>query len=224
MADCCGLDYDEHFNADDARRDILEYRANGAEGSTRRLLDVLIREGVEDRTLLDIGGGVGVIQLELLKAGAASSLDVDASNPFITVARAEAEELGFRDRTAYRHGDFVALSSEIGPADVVTLDRVICCYPDVGNLVSRSAERARRLYGLVYPVDRWWTRTIARAMNLVTRVSRNKFRIHVHNAGLVDRLIRQQGLEPRYRHAGIFWQTAVYARVTEAEAAARSAS
>ena len=64
MPDCCGVDYDEHFNAEDARRDLLDYRANGAQGSTRRLLDVLIREGVESATRLDIGGGVGIVQLE----------------------------------------------------------------------------------------------------------------------------------------------------------------
>jgi magnesium-protoporphyrin O-methyltransferase len=221
--DCCGVDYDEHFNADEARRDILDYRKNGATGSTRRLLDALIGEGVEAQTLLDVGGGVGILQLELLGAGMASSVDVDASGPFIAVAQAEAEEHGFRGRTAYLHGDFVALSADVEPADVVTLDRVICCYPDVDNLVSRSAEHARRLYGLVYPVDRWWTRATARVMNLVTRISGNAYRIHVHDATLVDRLIRQAGLAPRYHHAGMVWQTAVYERVTPVPAGARPA-
>jgi 2-polyprenyl-3-methyl-5-hydroxy-6-metoxy-1,4-benzoquinol methylase len=210
--DCCRVDYDEHFNADEARRDILDYRAKGPDGSTRRLLDALIGYGVEKATLLDIGGGVGVIQLELLKAGVASSLDVDASGPFIAVARAEAEELGFGERTAYRHGDFVALADEVEAADVVTLDRVICCYPDVTRLVSRSASHARRLYGLVYPVDRWWTRTVARVLNLVTRVFGGEYRIHVHPTTTVERLIREAGLEPAYHHAGMVWQTAVYAR------------
>jgi magnesium-protoporphyrin O-methyltransferase len=223
-SDCCGVDYDEHFNADEARRDILEYRANGAEGSTRRLLDALIGHGVEGGTLLDIGGGVGVIQLEMLKAGVASSVDVDASAPYIEVARAEAAEHGFDDRTEYRHGDFVALAPDVGSADVVTLDRVICCYPDVGNLVTRSAERARRLYGLVYPVDRWWTRAVAWILNMVTRVSGGAYRMHVHDQRLVDRLIRQAGLDPRYHHAGMVWQTAIYERVRPATPGAERAA
>lgn len=220
---CCGLDYDEHFNADEARRDILGYRAHGAQGSTRRLLDVLIREGVESETLLDIGGGVGVLQLELLRAGLGSSVDVDASDPFIAVARAEAEENGFGDRVAYRHGDFVALADEVAPADIVTLDRVICCYGDFTSLVRQSAAHARRLYGLVYPVDRWWTRVAIRTMNLVTRLSGSKYRAYVHPTSEVDRLIREAGLEPRYRHAGMLWQTAVYARISPAAATAHSA-
>jgi hypothetical protein len=213
QGNCCGLDYDEHFNADEARRDILDYRAHGAQGSTRRLLDVLIGEGVKSATLLDIGGGVGILQLELLHAGIDSSLDVDASSPYIAVARAEAEEHGFGGRTEYRHGDFVDLADEIGAADLVTLDRVICCYADVASLVRRSAEHARRLYGLVYPVDRWWTRAVGRLMNLVTRLSGSDYRMHIHSAADVDRLIREAGLEPRYHHAGMVWQTAVYARV-----------
>lgn len=214
MDGCCDVDYDEHFSADEARRDLGDYRQNGATGSTRRLLDALIAEGVEAQTLLDIGGGVGVLQLELLKAGMASAVDVDASGPFIAVAREEARERGFGDRTDYRHGDFVALAADVDPADVVTLDRVICCYPDVVGLVSSSATHARRVYGLVYPVDRWWTRIAIGVMNLVTRLSRSRYRAYVHSNALVDRLVREAGLERRYHHAGYLWQTAVYRRVT----------
>ncbi|HEX6655784.1 MAG TPA: class I SAM-dependent methyltransferase [Candidatus Limnocylindria bacterium] len=220
--DCCKVDYDAHFNADEARRDIQDYHANGAQGSTRRLLEGLIAEGVEAATLLDIGGGVGVVQLELLQAGVASAVDVDASGPFIDVARSEAQARGFGDRTAYRHGDFVALASEVEEADVVTLDRVICCYPDVVRLVSRSAEHARRLYGLVYPVDRWPARMVATVLNFVTRLSGNDYRMHVHRTTQVDQLIRRAGLEPRYHHRGWAWQTAIYARVRPAAEAASS--
>ena len=213
--DCCSIDYDVHFDAEEARHDLLVYREHGAEGSTRRLVDVLVAEGVEGASLLDIGGGVGIVQLELLAAGAAASVDVDASGPYLEVAEAEAAERGFGDRTAYRHGDFVALADDVAAADIVTLDRVICCYPDVRSLVSASARRARRLYALVYPVDKWWTRSVARTMNFFTMLSRSDYRMHVHSERLVDRLIRDAGLQPRYRHAGMVWQTVVYARPAE---------
>jgi hypothetical protein len=213
--DCCSIDYDVHFDADEARHDLLVYRKNGAEGSTRRLIDALVAEGIEGASLLDIGGGVGIVQLELLEAGVASAMDVDASGPYLEVAEAEAAERGFQDRTAYRHGDFCALADEVDAADVVTLDRVICCYPDVRSLVSSSARHARRLYALVYPVDRWWIRSMGWVMNFFTMLSRSDYRMHVHSEVLVDRLIREAGLEPRYRHAGMVWQTVVYARLQE---------
>jgi SAM-dependent methyltransferase len=210
--DCCSLDYDVHFDAENARGDLLEYRANGAGGATRRLLDALISEGIEGASVLDIGGGVGIVELELLEAGAASSVDVDASGPYLAVAESEAAERGFGDRTAYRYGDFVAIADQIEPADVVTLDRVICCYHDVRSLVSHSARHARRLYGLVYPRDRWWNRMGIWLMNMATRISRSDYRAYVHSEKLVDQLIREAGLELRYHHAGRVWQTTVYAR------------
>jgi magnesium-protoporphyrin O-methyltransferase len=215
--DCCNIDYDVHFDADEARGDLLRYRSKGPEGSTQRLIRLLVAEGVGGATLLDIGGGVGIVQLELLDAGVASSMDVDASRPYLSVAESEAAERGFKGRTAYRHGDFVALADEIEPADVVTLDRVICCYPDVDSLVSLSARHARRLYALVYPVDRWWTRAVGRVLNLITRLSRSDYRMHIHPAERVDRLIRDAGLERRHRHVGMVWQTAVYARPGSAD-------
>jgi SAM-dependent methyltransferase len=209
---CCKPDYDAQFDEKGARQDLLAYRKDGAEGSTKRLIDALLRHGVKGATLLDIGGGVGAIQLDLLAAGAASSVDVDASAAFLAAAEQEADARGFRDRVAYRHGDFVEIADEVEPADIVTLDRVICCYPDVEGLVGRSVARARRVYGLVYPVDRWWTRAIGRVGNAMLRLFRNDFRIHVHPEATVERLVRAAGFERSYRHAGWFWQTLVYAR------------
>jgi len=209
---CCKPDYDAQFDAKHARQDLLTLRRDGPDGSTRRLIDALRREGVEGATLLDIGGGVGAIQLELLAAGAVSSLDVDASAAFLAVAEEEADARGFGDRVAYRYGDFVELADSVEPADIVTLDRVLCCYPDVRALVSGSVGRAKRLYGLVYPVDRWWTRLVGRTGNLLFRLLRNDFRLHVHSPALVEQLVGEAGFERRYQHAGWVWQTVVYAR------------
>jgi SAM-dependent methyltransferase len=209
---CCKPDYDARFDTKSAREDLLTFRRDGPDGSTRRLIDALQREGVQGATLLDIGGGVGAIQLELLAAGAARSVDVDASAAFLAVAEEEADARGFGDRVAYRYGDFVELADSVEAADIVTLDRVICCYPDVHGLVGRSAGHAKRLYGLVYPLDRWWTRIIGRFGNLMFRILRNDFRLHVHPQAVVDELIRDAGFEQRYSHAGWIWQTVLYAR------------
>jgi magnesium-protoporphyrin O-methyltransferase len=214
MADpgCCRVDYDTQFDAEEARRDLLHYRANGADASTQRLLDALVAAGVEGATLLDIGGGVGVVQLELLAAGAAATVDVDASRAYLATAEEEARERGLADRSSYLHGDFVALADEVEAADIVTLDRVVCCYPDARSLIGRSAAKARRLYGLVHPVDRWWTRLLATLGNLGYRLFRNPYRIHVHRQRLIDELVGGAGLRPLSVHEAWFWRTAVYRR------------
>ncbi len=209
---CCARDYDAQFDDERARRDLLDYREGGADASTRRLIEALLAEGVEGASLLDIGGGIGAVQLELLAAGAGSSLDVDASGPYLATAEAEATDRGLADRTRYLHGDFVAVAEEVDDADIVTLDRVICCYPYVEALVRGSVARARRLYGLVYPRDAWWVRLFMHLGNLWCGITRNEFRVYVHRQATLDRLLAEARMVPVSAHAGLLWRTAVWRR------------
>ncbi len=124
-ASCCTTDYDAMFDARTARREAQAYRRKGAGGTTRRLVEMITAAGVEGATVLDIGGGVGVVGTELLLAGAVSLTDVDASAPYISVATHELRRRGFADRATFHHGDFVELADELADADIVTLDRVV---------------------------------------------------------------------------------------------------
>ena len=128
------------FNQREAARRIKAYQRNGPDRSTRVLLDALRASGVEGATLLDIGGGIGAVQLGLLDAGAASATDIDASSAYIAAARDEAVRLGFGDRVTYQHGNFVDLAPGIAPADIVTLDRADAA----ANVEQRRALHARR--------------------------------------------------------------------------------
>jgi magnesium-protoporphyrin O-methyltransferase len=201
------------FGERTAQHDLRRYRTKGASKPTRRLLAALRAGGVEGASVLDIGGGVGAIQHELLEAGAERALGVDASPAYLRAAREEAERRGHGDRIDGRHGDFVALADEVPEADVVTLDRVICCYPDMDALVSRSAARARRLYGLVHPRDSWWTRAGVRSINIALKLARRPFRTYVHPIEAVDGVAGATGLALRARESvGPVWQVAVYER------------
>ncbi|MFL5727245.1 MAG: methyltransferase domain-containing protein [Chloroflexota bacterium] len=170
--------------------------------------------GVDGWSVIDIGAGVGAVHLELLDAGAAAAIDVDISPAYVAAARDEAARRGHADRVTHTVGDFVALASGLDPADVVALDRVVCCYADMAALVSLSADRARRRYGLVYPRDSWWIRTGARVANAVTHLFRSRVTFHAHRTADVDRLVRASGLQPRFHRRTVFWQVAVYERPT----------
>jgi predicted TPR repeat methyltransferase len=210
---CCRPDYDKMFDARAARHEALAYRRDGATGTERRLLDAIEAAGdVAGSTVLDIGGGIGIIGLELLAAGAASAIEVDASAPYVAVARHEASRRGLAEKTTIRHGDFVEIADSIGSADIVTLHRVICCYGDWRSLVDRSTERAARLYGVVYPIDRWWTRVAISLGNLALRLMRRSFRGYVHPERAIDARIRDAGFERRLQHRGWAWQTVLYER------------
>jgi hypothetical protein len=215
MTGCCCQGVDNMFGERTAAHDLKRYRKRGPSKPTRRLLAAIRAEGVGGASVLDIGGGVGVVQQELLDAGAGRAISVEASAAYLRAAREEAERRGTVDRITYHRGDFVALADAVGPADVVTLDRVICCYPDVGTLVGRSAERARRVYGLVHPRDAWWTRLGIRLVNFGCRVARTQFRAYIHPLPAVDAAARGSGLELRSRMAvGPVWQVALYERLS----------
>lgn len=201
------------FNEKEAQRDLKNYLKKGPGKQARLLLDTLQAQGVSGLSLLDIGGGVGIIQHELLEAGLARTTDVDASGAYVSVARAEAERRGFAERTSYHVGDFVTLAPDIEPADIVTLDKVICCYPYMDKLVALSAERATKLYGLIFPRDVWWIKLAMTIGNFVLWLSRSQFRTFVHPTHEVDKLVRSKGFQPVVsQNAGPFWQVAVYSR------------
>jgi SAM-dependent methyltransferase len=200
------------FNERTAEGDLRAYLRDGPDRETRDLIEAISAEGVSEATILDIGGGVGAIQLELLAAGAASADSVEISPAYLAVARRVAEQRGLADKIVQREGDFVAIASTVPPADVVTLARVVCCYPVMPALLERSAEHARRMLGLVYPRDAWWTRIGARMANVWFRLTRDALRIHVHSEREMDRLVRAAGFERRVLRRRLFWQVALYVR------------
>ena len=207
---CCGIE--AQFNRKVAAGDLRKYRKKGPMRTAQLLIDALTAEGVEGLTLLDIGGGVGAMQHELLKAGVRSATGVDASTAYLGAAAEEAERQGHAARVRQRHGDFVDVAATVEPADVVTLDRVICCYPDMQALVALSAERAQRLYGVVYPRRTWWTRLDFALLNLIHRLRRSSFRAYLHPPAAVDTLVREKGLTRRFYATTWIWQVVVYGR------------
>jgi 2-polyprenyl-3-methyl-5-hydroxy-6-metoxy-1,4-benzoquinol methylase len=200
------------FNDKLAACDLRRYRKKGPKRSTRLLLDALKCEGIEGKTLLDIGGGVGAIQHELLDAGAASATSVEASAPYLKAAREESERRGHGARARFHHGDFVELAETLGAADLVTLDRVICCYPDMEALVRHSAARARVFYGLVYPRDTRLVRLGFATANLLLRLLRKPMRAFVHRADDIERLVEAGGLAVHYSACAGAWRVLVYRR------------
>jgi 2-polyprenyl-3-methyl-5-hydroxy-6-metoxy-1,4-benzoquinol methylase len=207
---CQGIE--ELFSEQLVAGELSSYRAKGPSKTTRIMTDALKKEGIQGLSLIDIGGGVGAVQHELLNAGVQNATDVDASQAYINAARGEAQRRGLADRVIFQYGNFVDLAAQIPPADIVTLDRVICCYPDMEKLVSLSAARARKFYALVYPRDDWWLRIGAAIMNFFFRLRRNPFRIFPHPTQAVEALIASNGLKRRFYRATPIWQVVVYSR------------
>ena len=206
---CQGIE--QEFNRKHALEKLKQYRKKGAADTTRQLIAALREDGVDGMTLLDIGGGVGAIQHALLKAGISRAADVDASPAYLEVARQEAQRHGFAGRVSFYPGHVMDVAPVLPPTDIVTLDRVICCYDDMQALVSLSVRRARRLYGLVYPRDTWWVKLLLPIGNLYLRLRRSPFRVFAHPTQAVDAIVRGQGFHQKFYRKMGFWQVVVYA-------------
>lgn len=203
---------DKFFNRRVAAAELRDYRRHGARKATKRLLDTLQSAGVGGMTLLDIGGGIGVIQHQLHDAGVTSITAVDASCAYLTMAEEEAEKRGYAAGARYLYGDFVVLAGQIEAADIVTLDRVVCCYPDMEALVAAAAAKAKRYLGLVYPRDGWWMKIGVMLLNISPQLRGDPFRSYIHTAADVEGIIAANGLRKIYHHNGPIWQVGIFAR------------
>ena len=208
---CEGIE--RQFGRRTAQWELRRFRKRGPAPTTRLLIDALRREGLSGASILDIGGGVGAIYHELFASGAHDAVHVDVSPDYLKVAREEAERRGHADHVQFVHADFVELAPTLPEADIVTLDRVICCYPDMDRLVELSATKTRRLFGAVYPRETWWTRTALRLVNVFNRLRRSAFRTYLHSPAAIDAVLRAQGLERRYLVHTLMWNVVVYAKL-----------
>ncbi len=212
-AQCLGIE--DLFNERRAAAQLRRYRRRGPGRTSRLLVESIAAQGVAGRTVLDIGGGLGAVYLGLLSAGAREAVDVDASSGYLKAARQEAERQGLAGRIRHLHGNFVDLAAKLPMADIVTLDRVICCYDDAQSLLESSAAKARSLLGLVYPVDSVLTKSARGLLNFLLRALRKRFRVFIHSSAQVEAIARAHGfLKRAYRRLGI-WQVVVYGKTVE---------
>ena len=211
---CSGIE--EQFNDAIARKSLKRFRRRGPDRTTRLLIDglrlVLDRDRKPGTRLLDIGAGVGVIHHVLLTDSVERAVHIDASTAHLTAAREETERRGHNGLVEFMRGDFVDIADQVAPADVVTLDRVICCYHDMPRLVRLSAGHARRLYGAVYPRGTVWMRAGIAAINLLMRIKRSPFRTFQHNPVEIDAVLRAAGLQRRHIRRSFGWEIVVYER------------
>lgn len=195
-----------------AERDLQRYRRRGADATTKLILAELRRWPMEGRRFLDVGGGVGVISEELASTGVASATIVEASPAYLEVARREAgSQYGTRP-TQFILGDFAVIADTVADADVVTLDRVVCCYPGAEALLRQAAGRARQLLAFTYPRNRWYVRTLIVLENLWRRLTGNKFRAFVHMPDRMGAVLESAGLVRAARRETLVWTLDLYRR------------
>ena len=210
---CCQCQGIENmFDKKAANRQIKRYLKKGPSKTTSMLLDAINKKGVQGLNFLDIGGGIGAIQYDLIKAGASNGTSIEASSAFFDVVKEEALQNGLAERVNFKYGDFTATASDVDSADIVTLDKVICCYDDMSELVGLSSKLARKIYAVIYPRDVWWTKLALLMVNFYSRIKGSSFRVFIHPTKKVEEIIFGNGLKRNYYATTLFWQVAIFTR------------
>jgi magnesium-protoporphyrin O-methyltransferase len=202
------------FSARSARAQARSYRRSGLDATSRQIVQLLKDRGVDGLTLLEVGGGIGAIQIELLKTGLARAVSVELTPTYEEIAAELLREAGFESRVERKVMDFANAGAEIEAADIVVMNRVICCYPDLPSLAGAAADHARGVLVMSFPKDRWWTRGIVWMANVGMGIARREFRIFLHPEPLILGTGEQHGLALSQNIPGVFWQFASMQRAS----------
>ena len=212
MPSCHCVATDRHFTPARAQTELAKYRQRGPSGTARLILKCLSDLAATPRTLLDIGAGIGVLHHELLERGVGRAVHLEAAAGYVAAAERESARRGHEGRVVFRHGDFVSLASELGSAELVTLDRVVCCYPELEPLILLSAEKAEQYYVLSFPQDRWYVRAHTWWQNQRRERAGNEFRTFVHSGTRIEALVRAAGFQVLRSRRTLVWVVLVCRR------------
>src|SRR5262245_57716127 len=208
---CCEVT-DKAFSESEAKSEFRDYHKRGPAKQTQLILEAIRSLGLTNAVLLDIGGGIGTIHHELLKDVAVEATHVDASSAYLKVATEEAKRLGHDEQVKFIHADFTDVASELPQADVVTLDRVVCCYPNFRELLKAASSKSRKAIALTYPRETWYMRLALAMANFFQRISRDPFRVFLHPIADMDSLLNTEGFARVSIHRLFIWEMALYQR------------
>jgi predicted RNA methylase len=201
------------FDEKQARKDARRYRRKGLPKDAAAGIAFLRKRGVEGMTVLEVGGGIGAAGLELLQAGAARAVNVELSPAYGPLASQLVREAGLDEGAVEVHvGDFVSEAAGIPRADVVVMNRVVCCYPDFEALLAAASDKAGRYLVFTYPRDGAVASAVNGLANLVLKISGRDFRGFVHPRRGMLAVVEHGGLRLAAERRALIWQTTALER------------
>jgi 16S rRNA G966 N2-methylase RsmD len=184
------------------------YRKRGLDRPARRMVEFLQSRGIDGATVLEVGGGIGEIQLELLRRGARRTVNLELSPAYEQEAAQLVREAGVQGRVERRFHDIAVEPEGVEPVDIVVLHRVVCCYPDYERLLAAAGDHAGRLLVFSHPPRNLISRSFVAAQNLGFRLLRREFRTFAHPPPAMLAVLEEHGLRPTFTHRGLPWQVA----------------
>ena len=209
---CCEVT-DRAFSESEAKAELRNYRRRGPMNQTKLILAAIRSLRLKEANLLDIGGGIGAIHHELLRDVARQATHVDASSAYLREAKQESARRGNSESVEFVHADFTDIADQLPKADIVTLDRVVCCYPDFRRLLTAAAEHSQKVLALTYPRETWYMRFALQIANFFQRLRRDPFRVFLHPIAEMDELLKRQGFRRVSLRRLFVWEMALYQKI-----------
>lgn len=209
MTGCCDpRGCDQMFGRGFARRMAKRYRRRGLDRTATRLVDHLAARqgGLTGATVLEVGGGVGEIAIELLRRGAASATVVELSGSYDDEAARLAAEAGVTGRVHRLIADVAVTPEAVETADLVVLHRVVCCYPDYRRLLTAAADRCTDRLAFSHPPRNPVSRTLVATQNAVLALTRRQYRTFAHPPEAMLGILEKRGMRAELQYAGRLWQ------------------
>ncbi|MBI3168225.1 MAG: methyltransferase domain-containing protein [Chloroflexi bacterium] len=207
---CCEME-NNTFGEEEAKANLKEYRRRGPAKQTRLILEAVRSLGLNHATLLDVGGGIGTIHHELMKDIASEAIHVDASSAYLKIAMDEAKRLGHSE-VKFIHADFTDVADDLPQVDVVTLDRVVCCYPNFRELLKAASLKSRTAIVLTYPRETWYLKMGFAIANFFQKLKKDPFRIFIHPIEEMELLLNGEGLRRVSTRRLFVWEMSLYQR------------
>ena len=210
---CSDVGLAEVFGDRYARRDARNYRKTGLPARARELLRLIEeRIPIRNHSTLEGGAGSGSLTVELARRGAQNALALDAIPHVTRFGPDLAQEFGVAERAHFATADFANLPPDTPPADIVILDRVVCCYPDWHALLTNAAARARRIVALTYPHENAFSRISVGTVNALQRIVGRRFRAQLHSVPAMHAHLQQSGFAGVALSRYWIWEIAVFQR------------
>ncbi len=195
-----------------SKKYLKRFRKRGLAKEQKYLVEGITAGTIRNKSILEIGCGVGGLHLTLLKLGAASATGIEISEGMLAGAKQLSKELGFGQQTTYLLGDFAQMNGEIKDADVTILDKVVCCYEHVDELLKKSLSKTRSVYALSFPKPNVFIKLMFSIPIALGKLLRWSFHPYWHDWNRVLQQIEHHGFKQRYHNTTFIWAVYVFER------------
>ncbi|TAK62269.1 MAG: class I SAM-dependent methyltransferase [Bacteroidetes bacterium] len=209
----CSLQGTNDFFSSQSKRYLKTFHKKGLGKEQKYLLEGIATLDIQGCTALEVGCGVGGLHLTLMQHGVDYATGIDISEGMIAGARQLARELGLEKRVTYHVGDIVNLNEHIREADIVLLDKVVCCYEQVLRLIEVSSKKSVRVFAFTYPNPNFLVKISFKGLIALGVLLKWKFRPYWHDWNALLHTLETYGFTQTYNNSTIMWNICVMKRV-----------